>query len=546
MISRSPDTLVGDDPRSVRGVAPMAQTGIGWTAWMLPVFAVACWLLAIRHLSAEWASNEQYHFGWLVPVLTAYLIKVRFEHTPIPQPPQIRWVTSLAVTMLAMLSVLVMPVREANLDWRLIEWLLVPIAIGASLLCFWQFGGRPWVVHFAFPLLFFLIAVPIPRNFEYPWMDRLMIQNTHASVELLHWMGVEAVARGNLIQLQTGTLGVDEACSGIRSLQSTLMLSLFLGELFALPWLRRLLLLGAGWCGALLANVVRTTFLATQAARDGIAAVDRWHDIAGFAVLGLCAAAVGATAWLLARTRRSPSPAPAAPASLRLSDFAVRFRPVAFAGGAAVALLVAGGFGMKAWFNFRSRSLTVVPDWEFQLPSSYKAFREEPIAPRTRKILNYDEGITGKWIGPSNDQWQAFYFRWVPGRNATQSSRVHDPRICLGRAGMELIAELPPVRFERDEVGLVFDAYHFRDGAQDLFVFNCLAEDVRAAGGLRRTLETNSPAERIAAALAGRRQAGQRRVEVAVWNSTDSASAAQEFTRLLEAQIRLTPKTAQH
>ena len=39
-----------------------------------------------------------------------------------------------------------------------------------------------------------------------------------------------AIQRGNLIELSTGVLGVDEACSGIRSFQSTLMAALFLDE----------------------------------------------------------------------------------------------------------------------------------------------------------------------------------------------------------------------------------------------------------------------------------------------------------------------------
>jgi exosortase len=515
-----------------------------WRAWLLPIFALACWALLIRHLSAEWTLNEQYQFGWLVPLLTAYLLKVRAERPPTPQPAANTRLADFTLLALAVASALVMPIREANLDWRLVEWSLAAIAIAASLLCFWRAGGWPWARHFAFPLFFFLIAVPLPRNLEYPWMDRLMLNNANVSVELLHWLGADAVAHGNLIQLATGTLGVDEACSGIRSLQSTLMLSLFLGEILALSWLRRAVLLGAGLGWALVTNIGRTTFLGIQAARDGLGAVDRWHDIAGFSVLALCAVTVSATAWLLHRTLRRRDSAPRE-VPFALGDFVARLRPAAAFGGVALAVLVAGLVFTKVWFDYHARSFALVTDWEFRLPAQRAAFREEAIPPRTRKILNYDEGYTGKWTGDARERWQAFYFRWLPGRTVTQSSRVHDPRICLGRAGMELVNTLPPVTFERGDVALAFDSYHFRDGGQDLFVFNCLAEDVRSATGLRRALEQNSPRERLAAALAGRRQAGQRRVQVAVWDTTDPAHAAQEFHHLLESQIALADRTAQ-
>src|SRR5262245_40243730 len=41
-----------------------------WCAWVPPGYGLACWFLAIRHLSLEWTINEQYQYGWIVPALT--------------------------------------------------------------------------------------------------------------------------------------------------------------------------------------------------------------------------------------------------------------------------------------------------------------------------------------------------------------------------------------------------------------------------------------------------------------------------------------------
>ena len=58
------------------------------------------------------------------------------------------------------------------------------------------------------------------------------------TVQALHLFGIPALQNGNLIEVKTGLLGINEACSGIRSFQATLMVSLFLGELYQMSWRR--------------------------------------------------------------------------------------------------------------------------------------------------------------------------------------------------------------------------------------------------------------------------------------------------------------------
>jgi exosortase len=512
------------------------EAGPDWRAYGLPLFALACWVLAIRHLAPEWTANEQYHFGWLVPLLAAYLVKVRFENCPPPGPVPSRGLVTGAVLLLAFAGVLIMPIREANLDWRLVEWWLVGVAIAASYVCFWQIGGISWARHFSFPILFFLIAVPLPRNLEYPWMERLMYSNATVSAELLHWLGLDAQARGNLIQLPNCTLGVEEACSGIRSLQSTLMLSLFLGELLGLKWFWRLGLVGAGLGWALVTNIGRTVTLGLIGAQGGLPAVDAWHDRVGFAVLALCSATVIVTAWLIHRLTAGrldfqSSGTNAAPKVWQ------EFRPVALPSAVGFAMLGVGLGLNHVWFAIHDRDLAPATPWSFRLPADQPGFRDIAIAQRTRSLLHFDEGYSGAWRDGSGSRWQAFYFHWEPGRNAAQTSRMHDPRSCLASTGMVPVAVLPSVEFAQKDVVLSFDAYHFLDGQRDLFVFNCVAEDVRTSDGRRRAREDNSPTDRIAAALAGRRQEGQRRLEAAVWGAPDAATATRQFAELLRQQL---------
>ena len=73
------------------------------------------------------------------------------------------------------------------------------------------------------------------------WMGR------HSGVDLLGWVDVPALVHGNVIEVSTGMVGIDEACSGIRSFQSSLMISLFLGEFYRLSTRSRWLLVPAGF-----------------------------------------------------------------------------------------------------------------------------------------------------------------------------------------------------------------------------------------------------------------------------------------------------------
>ena len=75
-----------------------------------------------------------------------------------------------------------------------------------------------------------------------------MVADVAAETAML--LGIPAQVEGNLIRVSTGLVGVNEACSGIRSLQTSLMIGLLFGELKRLSVLRRVaLVIGAvGHC----------------------------------------------------------------------------------------------------------------------------------------------------------------------------------------------------------------------------------------------------------------------------------------------------------
>jgi len=152
---------------------------------------------------------------------------------------------------------------------------------------------------YAFPLFFFLIALPLPSFIYAPLVNGLQQKTATANGETLNLIGIPAHRSGSLIELPNGTVGVNEACSGIRSLQSTVMATLFIGYLTLKRRFLQITLLLCGAFFAITGNLVRSLYLSLTANAKGLGAVEKVHDTAGWTILLFTAGSVALTAWLL-------------------------------------------------------------------------------------------------------------------------------------------------------------------------------------------------------------------------------------------------------
>jgi exosortase len=89
----------------------------------------------------------------------------------------------------------------------------------------------------AFPLLFLFFAVPLPATLFYAVAFPLQNLAARNAAWMLDFLGVPVLLDGNVIHLSQISLGVTEACSGIRSLISLLAAAAALAALTAPgPW----------------------------------------------------------------------------------------------------------------------------------------------------------------------------------------------------------------------------------------------------------------------------------------------------------------------
>src|SRR5256714_8770097 len=286
------------------------------------LFFAALWLGLWLQLSGEWSVNDQYSYGWFVPLFALILFWLRWEDRPKTafksQRPEVggqktnneERITNNAIALvIAIVALLLLfPIRLfeiGNPDWRPLSWLHAICVVAITLLFLWSIGGAAWVKHFAFPVAFTLVAVPWVTPIEQPIVQGLMRFVAAISSEAVALFGIPARLEGHLIRLPEGLVGVNEACSGVRSLQTSLMIGLLFGELKRVSISRRIMLVIAAAAIAFLGNCIRAFFLVWMAATRNIATANSWHDAAGYGIVGLVFVGSLALAAMLGRRQKT-------------------------------------------------------------------------------------------------------------------------------------------------------------------------------------------------------------------------------------------------
>jgi exosortase len=487
------------------------------------------WFAVIRILWGDWRIDPQYSYGMVVPLLTAGLVLKRMQDRPVSVRPRARGrlVAASALIGSALLLGMTIPLAEANPDWRPVGLLASLMAVSISLGSLYLKGGVAWLRHFALPVCFFLIAVPWPRNFEQSVMGGLMSWNASATLEILHWLGYEAMRQGNLIVIPSGVLGVEEACSGVRSLQSGIMVSLFFGEILRLGIRRRVALVAMAVFAALAGNIVRSSLLAVIGSRQGIASVSSWHDTAGMLVLAF----TFGTVMILAYRWKKPPVDQGTGLHLSPDERQVRGSVTMFMGASLFLIMALGG--TEFWYRLHETEVPGVRKWSLQPMGEHRGATRVMIPTETMKMLFYPEGFSERWLIGDHAGGQSFYFRWPAGRTSLQASAMHRPEVCLANLGMKLIRSLPEHVHESNGVAIPFRAWLFDQKGVPVYVFQALIEESRTQTSDPRQLDESSRG-RFRAVLAGRRNRGQRMIEVAFCNLPDERTAGEALRRYLD------------
>lgn len=508
-----------------------------WSAWVPTVALLGLlWLLIFNQQRLEWSVNVVYSYGWAVPFLALFLLYERWRTRPraLGAPPAGALLALAGVLLVAYLPVRV--IQEANPDWVKINWLMALIAIVLTLVAIAAVGGARYAWHFAFPLVFCLSALPWPVWMETFLVQELMRGNASICAEVLTWCGIPAIAVGNLIQVADHWVNVEEACSGIRSLQTAFMMSLFLGELHRLSVVRRIGLVVASFAVAFFVNLLRTlllTYLETKGSGE------RWHDTVGVVAMIVCLAALwGIAEWF--RPRQAVAPATVADPG---PEFQRRPFPQWFAVAGCAWLLVAEGL-TSYWYSYHEKRVPPGMAWEVVWPEKAPGFHKGVFAERTLALLKFNDGETASWQADGVYPWQMYSLNWRPGRVSKFLASSHYPTVCLPATGMKLVSELGIWDCKINGLRLPFMTYLFNQGGRDVYVFHAIIEDRPLREGEMPSYRQVTSTERLKSVWHGERNLGQHVIGIALMGPDSPTEAREIATRVLQPIIRpLTPET---
>ena len=409
----------------------------------------------------HWRSNPDLSHGFFMPVIFLVLVaEARHGRQRFLRASGGATAGLGALLLASLLALAASGLYAASLGWShdLVAFTLTAsfvLMLAAALLVFASESVRwiplNWNALVAIGL--WMLCAPIPPGTYSRLTLSLQLMVSENVLRALHLLGTAAVRQGNIIELATATVGIEEACSGVRSLISCVFVGFFFSATLVRKTWARILVIVLSAPLALLMNFIRSLTL-TLLANSGVKITGLWHDFTGFAVLGVTAVLLGGLALLLERRARSdgaqvPSEVEAAPAPTQTAQTYPPYtprgsaRPRRFLAVALVAAVILVGF-----FALSTRSATrkdapapnlgamiplQAPGWRVETTNDLYQFastlRTDYLAQRTysRETDHGPEVVT------------IYLAYWKPGQASVSLVASHTPDACWPGAGWETV-----------------------------------------------------------------------------------------------------------
>jgi len=287
-----------------------------------------------------------------------------------------------------------------------------------------------------------LLSAPIPPGTYTRLTLELQFWVTNGVLHTLHLLGVAAVRHGNIIELAQTSVGVEEACSGIRSLLSCVFAGVFFSGILVRRTAARALVIGLAPVLALSMNFVRSLLL-TLLANAGIDIAGAWHDATGYVILGATSVMLAGLGLWLGRcgsTSEIPDQPPDIPTGSQPSG---RFQAPLVAGALGLAVLLMGFLGIQS----RQRSpllIEEVPSLAALVPANapgWSVVTSDDLY-RFSATLQTDHLIQRTYFRGSDDdltQITVYLAYWSAGQASVSRVATHTPDACWPGSGWEPI-----------------------------------------------------------------------------------------------------------
>ena len=249
----------------------------GWQGLLLIAVLALLYAPVIKLLVWQWYNDADYSHGFIVPLLSAYLLWARRDKLrQIVHKPS-AWGM---VVVLGSLGLLFLGSLGAE---NSLSRLSIVVTICGLVV---YFAGWAILRAMTFPIAFLLFAIPFPGVVYNEIVFPLQFLASRFATRVLELLGLFPVMReGNVLVLPHMSLEVVEACSGIRSLMSLLALAAGYGYVVERSIAVRWLLIVAMVPLAIISNGTRVMITAIMANYIGPKAAEGFmHEFSGWVI----------------------------------------------------------------------------------------------------------------------------------------------------------------------------------------------------------------------------------------------------------------------
>lgn len=385
----------------------------------------------LKELLRIWDAKEEYSYGYIIPLITAFLIWQRKD-----QLERMVFRGSWAGVALMFFGLCVFLLGDLSGLFLLVQYAFLLVVAGLALAML----GYPGFRVIAVPLLLLAFMIPLPQFFLTEISAQLQLISSQIGVGFIRLFGISVFLEGNVIDLGAMKLQVVEACSGLRYLFPLMTLGFIAAYFFKGEFWKRAVIFLSTIPITIVMNSLRIGAIGILVEYWGQSMAEGFlHDFEGWAVFMACTGVLIAEMWLLARIgkqRRSlqeafgldlPAPTP--------KDAEVRYRslPRPFLAAGLLAVLIAGS---AVTLPQRVEAIPVRQDFQgFPLTVGEwrgKGNRLERIYLNELKLDDYliaDFNTPGKL--PIN-LYTAYYASQKKGQSA------HSPRTCMPGGGWQI------------------------------------------------------------------------------------------------------------
>lgn len=219
-------TATPEKPKEIErsGTALVKQLRtFGWQGALLVAVLIGLYYPVLWRLVRQWYDDGDYSHGFLVPLLSAYLIWQRRDKlAEVARKP------SNAGLLVVLFSLSLLFLGSLGAELFLTRISIVVTICGLVV----YFSGWRILKAMTFPLAFLLFAIPIPVLIYNEIVFPLQFIASKFATSVLETLNLFPIMReGNVLIMPGMRLEVVEACSGIRSLMSLLALAAGYGYL---------------------------------------------------------------------------------------------------------------------------------------------------------------------------------------------------------------------------------------------------------------------------------------------------------------------------